>query len=140
MNDDDLEQLERRLAAAVSPTSTMAPRQHRAAVLSAVQRELSASRWDRRLTRVAAAVVAVGVGLNVLTGLPAGHEASDAVARAERLAPPDFIQTAVAVAEATDGPTGRQYARQLALLSGVRLTVEQTAAIDAAVAASLQPN
>jgi hypothetical protein len=44
-----------------------------------------------------------------------------------------LVETAVVVAQATDAATGRRFARQLAAISGHKLTADDAAAIDAAI-------
>ena len=107
-------------------------------MLADVRRELRAARRDRWLARTAAAVLLLGVGWNGVNAMLGRRDA----AALER-GGPDFaaadvrgdslVQTAAAVAEATDVATGRNVARQLAALSGCTLSDEQTAAIDAAL-------
>jgi hypothetical protein len=131
MDDESLEQIERQLADAPWPG---APPKLRVAVLSDVERELRASRWDRRLGRAAAALVLLGAGLNVAAGI--GSSASGDGFRQPLVhssARQSLMETAVVLAEATDATTGRQLARQLAAMSGRELTADEAAAIDAAV-------
>jgi hypothetical protein len=131
MNDESLEFIESRLAA-LHPL--VAPRELRGAVLADVRRELRAARWDRRLARVAAVLLAVGVGLNLAIGLQStgsSHGQPPRVAHSD--ARQSLLDTAVVVAEATDAATGSRYARQLAAMSGRELTADEAAAIDAAV-------
>ena len=97
-----------------------------------MRRELAAARWDRRLGRVAAALVVAGVGLNAVVGLRDSHVARPAeagLARREGMQS-SLVATAAAVAEATDAETGRSVARQMAALGGWELSDEQAAAID----------
>ena len=129
--DGDVEQVERLFCAAAPG----APADLRSAVLADVRRELRASAWDRMLARSAAAIVVVGVGLNAALGLrgdarmaPGGQATAIVDARQDAL-----VQTAAAIAEATDAAMGRSVARQLAALSGRTLTDDQAAAIDAAL-------
>jgi hypothetical protein len=134
MDEDSLEQIEWQLAGTRVPA---APNSLRAAVLSSVQRELRASRWDRRLAGTAAVLLIVGMGLNV--GI-VWHESIEDGARARPSAPvasrQSLVDTAVLVAEATDAATGSHFARQLAALSGRELTADDAAAIDAAIGRS----
>lgn len=131
MNDESLEQIEQQVAGA-SPVG--APPALRAAVLTSVQRELRAARWDRRLARAAAVLLVTGVGLNVVAGLQSQNERGEHLPIAEQSSPRRaLVDTAVVVAEATDARTGRQFAQQLAAMSGQVLTADETAAIDAAI-------
>lgn len=131
MNDDSLTELEQQLALS-SPAA--APSELRLAVMADVRRELAASRWDRRLARATAALVMVGASLNIAIGL----NASRGLYPPETTRPPSqqsLVQTAVAVAQATDVETGRRVARQLAAWGGRTMTHEQLTALDAAMAA-----
>ncbi|MBA3481046.1 MAG: hypothetical protein H0T51_04430 [Pirellulales bacterium] len=131
MNDESLTELEQQLALS-SPAA--APSELRVAVLADVRRELAASRWDRRLARAAAALVVVGASLNIAMGL----NASRGLHPAQTTSPPSqqsLVQTAVAVARATDAETGRRIARQMAAWGGRTMTHEQLTALDAAMAA-----
>jgi hypothetical protein len=134
MSDESWGQLEQRLAAA----GPGPPARLRDAVLADVQRELRAARWDRRLARLAATALVLGVGWNALNF--AFDERGDGRAAPDRaLAEVDggsrdaLVQVATTVAEATDAATGRNVARQLAALSGHTLSAEQAAALDAAL-------
>jgi hypothetical protein len=110
-----------------------APPALRDAVLAAMRRELRAQRWDRRLGRVAACLLIGGVGLNIAAGLASERFAPTN----QRLASSDsLVQTAVAVAQATDPETGRLLAQQLAAWQGRAVTPQQLAAIDAALDAA----
>jgi hypothetical protein len=134
VSDESWEQLEQRLATA----GPGAPAALRDTVLRDVRRELQAARWDRRLARLAAAVLLLGVGWNSLNfaldergdGRAAPGHAWAAADGGPRDA---LVQVAATVAEATDAATGRNVARQLAALSGRALSDEQAAALDAAL-------
>jgi hypothetical protein len=129
MRDEPLEQVERQIA---SVRAMGSPTELRGAVLSGVERELRAARWDRRLARVAAALLMLGVVMNVATGLRSVE--SGQVAHSRRAdSRPSLVDTAIIVAEATDAATARQYARQMAAMAGRKLTDGEAAAIDAAV-------
>jgi hypothetical protein len=131
MSDKTLEQIERQMAATELPGS---PVGLRGAVLGDVQRELRAARWDRRLARAAVVLLVLGVGMNVAMGLRsdgAGTRRLDQPQQA--VARSSLIDTAVVVAEATDATTARQFARQMAAMAGRKLSVDEAAAIDAAV-------
>ncbi len=131
MNDDSLEVIERQLTA-VLPSG--APPELRGAVLTDVQHELRAARWDRRLVRAAVVLLVVGVGLNVAVGLrTAGPRIGSQPPVAQSSTRQSLVDTAVVVAEATDAATGNRFARQLAAMSGRELTADEAAAIDAAV-------
>ena len=84
--------------------------------------------------RAAALLLTVGVGLNVAIGLRT-FEPRDGAHRlvARSSAGPSLIDTAVVMAEATGPATGSRFARRLAAMSGRELTVDELAAIDAAV-------
>jgi hypothetical protein len=124
-NLDDLELIERQLT---SLPLVSAPASLRSAVLRDVHRNLKAQRWDRRLARAAAALLAVGIGLNVTAGWHGEQRATNPPLAQSR---PDVIaRVAVLMAEATDAETGRQFARHLAALSGTTLTQQQEATID----------
>lgn len=127
----DDETLERRLGA----NNGGAPESLRNAVLVATRRELRAQRWDRRLGRAAAALVLAGVGLNASVGLISERSTSSSAAFATNDA---LVQTAVAVARATDVETGRMLAHQLAAIQDQSISPKQLAAIDAAIDAALR--
>jgi hypothetical protein len=128
MNDEHDEHIERsHLNLQMRP----APSHLRSAVLSDVERELRAARWDRRLARAAAVLLAVGISMNMLTSV--APRSAPRVGRADLQAPESLTSVAVAVAETTDANTGRQFVRRLAALAGWSLGGEQAAAIDAAV-------
>jgi hypothetical protein len=127
MNDESLEHIERQIASAHRPGL---PVGLRGAVLSDVQRELRAARWDHWLARAAAAMLVVGVGLNVAIGTHTDRSTQRQLA--DRATQDALVQVAVGVAEATDAKTARLYARQLAAVTGRALSVDDAAAIDAA--------
>lgn len=129
MNDEHVEQIEQQLAG-VRPVG--APPTLRAAVLSDVQREVRASRWDRRLGRIAAVLLVVGVGLNVSIGMKSVRDSATMIAAHER-SRQSLIDAAVVVAQATDAHTGSHYARQLAEMIGQPLSDDEAAVVDAAV-------
>lgn len=124
-NDDMLEQ-----KLAEMPTAT-APPELRNRVLAGVHDELRVAKWERRLARAAVVLLAVGIGLNASVGLQGNRplNAQIAVDRSRE----SLVNAAVAVAEATDPETGRQYARHLAAQSGRPLTPDQVNAIDKAI-------
>jgi hypothetical protein len=133
MNDPSLTRLEQQLAA--GSDDAVVPDALRNAVLAATRRELRAQRWDRRLGRAAVGLLVAGVGFNVAAGLTS-----------ERFSPTQqslassngLVQTAVAVAQATDRETGRLLAQQLAAWQGRSVTPKQLAAIEAALTAASQ--
>jgi hypothetical protein len=134
MNEESLKHLERQIAGAAM---VGAPPALRAAVLADVGCELRAARWDRRLARAAVVLLVAGVGMNVAAGLQSendvgGHSPVLAAENPRR----SLVDTAVVVAEATDAETGRQFARQMAAMTGHKLTMDEAAAIDAAVGQS----
>lgn len=129
MNPEPLDEFEQQLASA---RQVGAPTALRGRVLSDVERELRAARWDRRLARAAVVLLVVGVGMNAALVL---GEKETRIAPHRQLATKDsqqaIVDTAIFVAEATNGETGRQFARQLAALSGRELTDQEIATIDA---------
>jgi hypothetical protein len=130
MNPEPLDELERHLASARHVGAPAALRGH---VLSDIDRELRAARWDRRLARAAVVLLVVGVGVNASLVFEDGSKNMTPhrqlmVEESQRA----IIDTAILVAEATNGETGRQFARQLAALSGRELTDQEIATIDAA--------
>jgi hypothetical protein len=129
MNSEPLDDFEQQLASA---RHAGAPTALRGRVLSDIERELRAARWDRRLARAAVVLLVVGVGMNAALVL---GENETRVAPHRELAAKDsqqaIVDTAIIVAEATNGATGRQFARQMAALSGRELTDQEIAAIDA---------
>jgi hypothetical protein len=132
---ESLEQIERQLAS-LEPGA--APRELRIAVLDGIRRELRAARWDRRLARIAAVLLVVGVGLNASIGLRS-RNSRDAGRRIAATSSQSLLDTAVIVAEATDAATGRRFARQLAAMAGLELSSAESAAIDAALRAKSAP-
>ena len=91
------------------------PAELRGEVLHQVRRELRAARWDRRLGRVAAVLLAVGLGSNgvvqrLYPATPAGPST--------RPTPQAIGRLAATVADATDMATARHFARQMAALQG----------------------
>jgi hypothetical protein len=123
-NLDDLESIERRLTNLPLPS---APASLRSTVLKDVHRSLNAQRWDRRMGRVAVALLAVGIGLNATAGWRGRQPAQNPALTESR---PDAIaRVAVLMAEATDAETGRQFARRLAALDGMKLSPQQEASI-----------
>ena len=109
-----------------------APAELRGRVLADVHRELTAARWERRLGRATAALVAVGLALNLSLGFePSGKPHGMQVAGG--LSQQSLVDAGVTVAEATDARTGQQLARHLANLAGVPLTPQLGAAIDLAI-------
>jgi arginine utilization protein RocB len=130
MNDDSLTELEQQLSQA---RTAGAPSQLRAAVLSDVAGELRAARWDRRLARAAVVLLVVGVGLNAALVWQGGSTLEQPHRQlANDSAQDSLIQTAIAVAEATNTETAQTFARQLAALRGRELTDQEIATIAAA--------
>jgi hypothetical protein len=131
MSDEHLEQVERQIA---SMPTIGSPTELRDKVLARMNWEFRAARWDRRLARTAVVLLVVGVGMNLAMGLrpndsPSGRVASHRPAEARQ----SLVETAVAVAQATDASTALQFARQLAAMTGRELTPDESAAIDAAL-------
>ena len=107
------------------------PAELRGKVLADMQRELRAARWDRRLARFVAAVLVVGVGLNVFNMM--GSSELDRPAKSlvtENRA--SVVDTAIVVAQVSDVATAQRFARQFAAVMGRKLTVDEEAAIGAA--------
>jgi hypothetical protein len=130
MKTEPLDEFESQLAAA---RTSGAPAELRRAVLGNVERELRASRWDRRMARVAIVLLAVGIGMNASVALRESRpQGSPSGLIARDRAADSLIEAAIVVTEATDAETGRQFARQLAALSGRELTDQEIASIDAA--------
>jgi len=130
MNDESLEQTESQLG---SLRICGAPRELRAAVLADVQRELHASRWDRRLARVAAVLLLVGIGLNAGMLLHSTHDNGRSFALANANRQQSLVETAMVVAEATNARTGSDFARQIAAMTGHPLSDTEAAAVETAL-------
>ena len=113
MNESELEQLESRLTGITFP---QAPALLRERVVRDVHRELRAARWDRRLGRLAASLLVVGVGLNLAALRPGSPSVSHQ--RSARQTPARIAELATDIANLTDAETGRRYALHLAALSG----------------------
>ncbi len=101
----------------------------RAVTLRQVQRELRAARWDRRLGRLAAVLLAVGVAMNFVTvnrrpAFPPGGQI------ASRPTTESIAGLAVTLAEATDRETANLFARHLAALSGFPAGSDQASTIE----------
>lgn len=130
MNDESFAELEQQLAQA---HAAVAPSKLRTAVLSDVANELRAASWDRRLARAAVLLLVVGVGLNAALIWQGGSELEKRHPQlAHQPAEDSLIQTAIAVAEATNTETAQTFARQLAALRGRELTDQEIATIAAA--------
>jgi hypothetical protein len=131
MSDEPLEEFERQFAAMQLSGS---PAGLRGLVLRDVQRELRAARWDRRLARAAAVLLVIGVGMNVAMGIMSDGVGARRLDQGQQaVARPSLVDTAVVVAEATDAMTARHFARQMAAMAGRELSVDEAAAIDAAI-------
>ena len=87
----------------------------RRTTLRQLQRELRAARWDRRLGRMAATLLMVGVGLSsiVFRFYPIGSTGASS-----RPTPQAIGELAATVAEVTDLATAKQFARQHAAFQG----------------------
>jgi len=130
MDQESLDEFESQLAAR---QNAHAPSELRLVVLGNVDRELRASRWDRRLARAAVLLLVVGVGMNVSLALIGSQSNEPQVVRvASDHSEQSLVETAIVIAEATDAETGRRFARQLAALSGRELTDQEIEAISAA--------
>lgn len=125
-------QIEQQLAS-LSPGG--APGELRETVLANVRRELRSSRWDHRLGRAAALVFTMGVAINAAMAFGL---AGDPHSLRKPASEASLVQTAVAVAHATDAETGRQVAWQLATWGGHSLTSERLSALEAALDAELR--
>jgi hypothetical protein len=128
MSDDTLNNIERQISTADVPGL---PGELRSRVLADVKRELRAGRWDQRLARIVAAILIIGVGLNVLNVMrsraldrPANLQAADVRA--------SVVDTAIVVAQVSDVATAERFARQVAAVMGRTLTADEEAAIGAA--------
>ena len=136
VENDDLTGIEGRLARhEVSGPAT----ELRSAVLADMHRELSAARWDRRLARAAGVLLAVGVGMNLAIGRQSSRSSNSTNQVAVGPSRESLVQFAVTIAEATDPETGSRFARQLAVMSGMSVSSEESAAIDAAVKQRARP-
>src|SRR5450432_3883819 len=136
MKDDGVEELEKRLAVL---NLGRAPKDLRDEVLAGVHCELSAALWDRRLARAAAVLLAVGVGMNLAIGWQSSGSSNSKNQVAVGPSRESLVQFAVTIAEATDPETGSRFARQLAVMSGMSVSSEESAAIDAAVKQRARP-
>jgi hypothetical protein len=134
MNEHEFEHLEHLLSTRILPGP---PATVRAAVLAEVRQELSASRWDWWLARVAGMLLVVGLGMNAALSISPSRTKPMAVARVPN--PASLAQVAASVAESTDAQTGRRFAIELAALAGWTLSREDFATIDAAVKTSWSP-
>ena len=128
MNDELIERLEQQIGSA---HASDAPKELRAKVLADVARELRASRWDRWLARGAAAALVIGVALNAAAILPGRQSSAPTVAAAPRQ--DALVQVATTVAEATNFEMGRRVARRIAAMAGRPLSIDDAAALDAAI-------
>ena len=130
MSDESLEQVECHIA---SMCVIGSPIELRAAVLSNVRRELRAACWDRRMARAATVLFALGIGLNAAIGQPDGSGSGNVLRARPSETQLSLVDTAIAVAQATDGPTGEQVVRQLAAMTGRELTADEAVAIETAL-------
>lgn len=128
MSDDILNDIERQI---VATDAASLPGDLRGKVLADMQRELRAARWDRRLARIVATVLIIGVGLNVVNVMRSSAVDRPAALHAmnERSA---VVDTAIMVAQVSDAATAQQFARQIAAVMGRKLTDDEEAAIGAA--------
>lgn len=130
---DPLITIEQQLAAEMP---ARAPAPLRDVVMKDVHHELKSARWDRRLAKVAGIVLATGIALNVALMV----SGDDITAPQATVSNASLVQTAVAVAKATDAQTARQMASQISAWNGHVMTTEQLATLDAAIAEELQKN
>lgn len=110
----------------------------RSATLRQVQKELRASRWDRRLGRVAMVMLVVGIGMNVVTvdkrpALPTEGQL------AVRPTTESIADLAVTMANVTDIKTANMIARHLAALNGFQLGNHQAESIEREINRRLSP-
>jgi len=110
----------------------------RDATLGRVQQELRASRWDRRLGRVAAGLLAVGIGLNVAT-VDKRPALSTGGQLASRPTTESIAELAVTMAEVTDIETANIFARHWAALGGFPFGSDQADAIEREIDRHLSP-
>jgi hypothetical protein len=130
MNTEPFDEFESQLAAV---RRNGAPAALRSAVLNDVDRELRASRWDRRLMRAAILLLVIGVGFNtalVLTDSTQQSAARLPGALATAPARSALLETAVVISESTDAATGRRFAEKWAAYSGRELTAQELEALD----------
>jgi hypothetical protein len=130
---DPLITIEQQLAAEMP---ARAPAPLRDVVMKDVHHELKSARWDRRLAKVARIVLAAGIALNVALMV----SGDDITAPQATVSNASLVQTAVAVAKATDAQTARQMASQISAWNGHVMTTEQLATLDAAIAEELEKN
>ena len=133
MSDDGFEDVEQQIAAGRLPGAQSLLR---ARVLDDSQRELRAARWDRRLARAAAVLLIVGVGLNLVNALGSSELDQQQQTRVAADVRPSIVDTAISVAQASDTTTAHRIARQIAAMTGHKLTAAEEAAIDAATRTS----
>ncbi len=124
MNEESSEHLEQQLAR-IQPSGV--PQELRATVMMAVHRQLIAQRWDRRLVRVAAALLVTGIALNWTVILRDGTGLHGQIGDGQK--PEAIVEVAVAVAQATDVQTATSFAQHLAALNGASLSPQQSAAM-----------
>ncbi len=109
----------------------------RSATLGQVRRELRAARWDRRLGRTAMLLLAVGIGMSVLTlQRPVSPRGGQLAVGATNRA---IVELAVTIADATDVETARSIVLHLATLSGLPLSIQQTDALGSEIDRRLSP-
>ena len=136
MDEYEIDDLERQLLAGRTQN---APLELRAAVLSGMHRELTAGKWDRRLTRLTTLLLMLGLGTNAAISLPfaqstGGSRERMVSAKSRAL----LIETAVNVAETTDTLAGNRFAFYLADMVGWTLTEEERGAIQAEILRSVR--
>jgi FPC/CPF motif-containing protein YcgG len=131
MNTEPFDEFESQLAAVRKGS---APSALRSAVLNDVDRELRASRWDRRLMRAAMLLLVIGVGFNTaLVFDDARSESAFPRAAATARSREALIETAVVVSDSTDAATGRRFAEQWAAYSGRELTAQEVETLESLV-------
>jgi hypothetical protein len=131
MNTEPFDEFESQLAAVRKGS---APSALRSAVLNDVDRELRASRWDRRLMRAAMLLLVIGVGFNTaLVFDDARPESAFLGAAATARSREALIETAVVVSDSTDAATGRRFAEQWAAYSGRELTAQEVETLESLV-------
>jgi hypothetical protein len=129
MTTEPLDDFESQLA--VVRASGAAPATLRITVLAGVERELVASRWDRRLMQAAVVLLVVGIGFNMALVLyDSPHDYRRPGSLATSRSHDTLIETAIVVSETTDVATGRLFAQQWAAYSGRELTKQEIEALD----------
>ncbi|HZZ27884.1 MAG TPA: hypothetical protein VFE46_07735 [Pirellulales bacterium] len=127
MDNESLDPIEQQLRL-VTPKAL--PSGLRVLTLLAVHKRLMTQRWERRIGRLTAAVLVLGIVLNWTVGWHDhgalfGREVATSAADSRAI-----VEVAVAIGKETDAETGRRMAEQLTVLSGAANSPEQAAAIE----------